>query len=131
MRRKKVYGLGYHLLILVYRKSDDDVTRSARLSVEHAVFIASEQTGDYQTTRGLGDILDRDGNVDDVVAFLEERNLPLDETGRQVLAERILQQPPEAGYLTVSNALQWRLQYNRAIGLASEGSTIGVENLLE
>ncbi len=128
---QKVYGLGYHLLVLAYRKTDDDAMRSARLTVENAVFIASDQTGDYQTTCGLIEMLSRDGNVDDVVAFLEERNLPLDEIGRQELAERILQQPPNLGYLTVSNALQWRLQYRRVINLTSEGSTMGVENLLE
>jgi hypothetical protein len=128
---QKVYGLGYHLLVFVYRKTDDDATRTSKLSVEHAVFIASEQTGDYQTTRGLREILNRDGNLDDVIAFLEDRNLPLDEIGRQVLAERIFEHTPEPGYLTVSNALQWRLQYGRAIGLAAAGSTEGVENLLD
>ena len=62
------------------------------------------------------------------MAFLEERNLPLDEIGRAALAEQILLQSPEIGYLTVSNALQWRLQYGRAIGIA--GKIEGVEELL-
>ena len=79
-------------------------------------------------TYGLREILRRNGNKDDVVAFLEERNLPLDEDGREMLAERIMREPPEIGYLTVSNALQWRLQYGRAIGEA--GTFEGVENLL-
>ena len=79
-------------------------------------------------TYGLREILRRNGNKDDVVAFLEERNLPLDEVGREMLAERIMREPPEIGYLTVSNALQWRLQYGRAIGEA--GTFEGVENLL-
>ena len=38
---------------------------------------------------------------------------------------------PKIGYLTVSNALQWRLQYGRIISLAEEGITKGVENLLD
>ena len=59
----------------------------------------------------------------------EERNLPLDEIGRNVLADRIMHEPPEIGYLTVSNALQWRLQYGRAIGVV--GTIEGVEDLLE
>jgi restriction system protein len=66
---------------------------------------------------------------DDVVAFLEERNLPLDEIGRDLLADRVIREPPEIGYLTVSNALQWRLQYGRAIGVI--GKIEGVEDLLE
>ncbi|MCM1091285.1 MAG: hypothetical protein NC413_10625 [Muribaculum sp.] len=33
------------------------------------------------------------------------------------LAEEILAHKPEQGYLTISNALQWRLQYARVIAL--------------
>jgi len=126
---QKVYGLGYHLLVFVYEKVDLQDLHATRLSFRNAVFVAREQTGDYQTTYGLQEILRRNGNRDDVVAFLEERNLPLDEIGRETLAERIMQEPPGIGYLTVSNALQWRLQYGRAIGVA--GIAEGVEDLLE
>jgi hypothetical protein len=69
-------------------------------------FVSQEKTGDYQTTYGLAGILNRNGNKDDIVAFLEERNLPLDKIGRDLLAERIVQNPPQIGYLTISNALQ-------------------------
>ena len=31
---------------------------------------------------------------------------------------------PEQGYLTISNALQWRLQYKRAINLKNEVSGV-------
>ncbi len=126
---QKVYGLGYHLLVFVYEKIDRHELRAAQLSIRHAIFIARERTGDYQTTYGLKGILNRNGNKDDVVAFLEERNLPLDEIGRDLLADRIIREPPEIGYLTVSNALQWRLQYGRAIGVI--GKIEGVEDLLE
>lgn len=127
---EKVYGLGYHLLVFVYEKVDDPEFRAARLSVQRAIFVAQGQTGDYQTTYGLREILRRNGNKDDVIAFLMERNLPLDEIGCEALADQILREPPESGYLTISNALQWRLQYRRVIGLASSNSTEGVENLL-
>jgi hypothetical protein len=124
---QKVYGLGYHLMIFVYAKADDDATRAARLDIKHVIFVQSEYTADWQTTKGITDILARLGNRDDLVAFLEERNLPLDEIGRQALAERILVKPPVLGYLTISNALQWRLQYSRAIQQA--GKVMGVEDL--
>lgn len=125
---QKVYGLGYHLLVFVYEKADQQQLRAAQLSFRNVIFVARERTGDYQTTYGLKEILRRNGNQDDIVAFLDERNLPLDEIGRVVLAEQILQQSPEIGYLTVSNALQWRLQYGRAIGIA--GTIEGVEELI-
>ena len=126
---QKIYGLGYHLLVFVYEKIDRQDLLATQLSFRSAVFVAGERTGDYQTTYGLREILRRNGNKDDVVAFLEERNLPLDEIGREALADRIMQEPPELGYLTVSNALQWRLQYSRVIGVA--GTVEGVEDLLE
>jgi hypothetical protein len=44
------------------------------------------------------------------MAYFEERLLPVDEIQAQELAEEILQNPPELGYLTRSNALQWRLE---------------------
>ena len=125
---QKVFGLGYHLLVFVYEKTDDNETRTARIDVRHLVFIDRERTGDYQTTAGIRGILERDGNVDDLAAFLEERNLPLDDIGRRSLAERILARPPRQGYITVSNALQWRLQYGHAIRNAGEVG--GVHDLL-
>lgn len=128
--KQKVYGLGYHLLVFVYKKADDTEGRVANLEFPHVVFINSSKTADFQTTKGLVDILTRDGNLDDIDAFLQERMLPLDDIGRRQLAQQIVDSPPELGYLTISNALQWRLQYNRAIRVALLGATTGVENLL-
>ena len=127
---QKVYGLGYHLLVFVYEKIDDDSSKTAKLSFQHAVFVSSERTADYQTTSGLRGILARQGNLDDVIAFLEEPNFPLDEIGRKTLAARILKELPEIGYLTVSNALQWWLQYGRVLDLSKSGEAEGVENIL-
>jgi hypothetical protein len=127
---QKVYGLGYNLLILVYEKNDSLELRECKLHFQNAVFVESECTGDYQTTYGIIEILRRNGNKDDLVAFFEERNLPLDEIGRDMLAERILLKPPKLGYLTISNALQWRLQYSRIITVATTEKITGVENLL-
>lgn len=126
---QKVYGLGYHILICEYEKSDDRNAYRAHLHVRNVVFLEKERTADYQTTVGILGILQRNGNRDDIEAFLEERNLPLDEVGRRTLAERIINEPPKPGYLTISNALQWRLQYTRAITLAVNGDTEGVESL--
>ncbi|ERT05011.1 putative type-2 restriction enzyme NspV [Lyngbya aestuarii BL J] len=126
---QKIYGLGYHLLVFAYEKLDIHESRTATLNFQHAIFVEKERTGDYQTTYGLREILRRQGNTDDIIAFLDERNLPLDEIGRELLADRIINQPPELGYLTISNALQWRLQYRRIIEQA-QMNTLGVENLL-
>ena len=52
--------------------------------------------------------------------------MPGDEIIYNELADEILNNPPEQGYLTISNALQWRLQYSRVIGL--ENRVAGVRN---
>ena len=79
------------------------------------MYIDASRTADYQTTRGVREILERDGNADDLAAFLRDRNLPLDDVAAMRLAEELMEQPPGLGYLTISNALQWRLQYQRVI----------------
>jgi hypothetical protein len=102
---QKVYGLGYHLLLFVYEKTDDAKRRAANLNIRHAMLIDQDSTADFQTTRQLLSILDNSGNADDVAAFLMDRNLPLDEIGASALAEEILKRRPAEGILTISNAL--------------------------
>ena len=116
--RQKIYGLGYSLLVFVYDKEDDDNKRAGRLNILHTTFVESHRTADYQTTSGLHKILDNNGNIDDIVAFLSERYLPIDDTQATLLAQEILNNRPPLGYLTISNALQWRLQYRRVIEAA-------------
>ena len=122
--RQKVYGLGYSLLVFVYEKTDDHTERAGNLNVLHTIFVESSRTADFQTTTGLRGIVENSGNSDDIIAFLHERFLPVDDIQAQQLAEEILANPPELGYLTISNALQWRLQYSRVIDKA--GKVTGV-----
>ena len=116
--RQKVQGLGYSLLIFVYRKTDDEGTQTANLRILHTIFVDASRTADYQTTRGIREIVEHDGNADDLIAFMADRNLPIDDIEAIQLAEELLKKPPELGYLTISNALQWRLQYSRVINEA-------------
>jgi hypothetical protein len=118
--RQKIYGLGYALLVFVYDKSDDHVARTARLDIQHVIHVNADRTADYQMTRGLNEILDKDGNEDDLVAFMNDRLLPVDEIEAARIAEEVLANRPKIGYLTISNALQWRLQYKRVITQAGE-----------
>lgn len=66
-------------------------------------------------------------NIDDLVAFMHDRNLPLDDIEANEIAEDLLKKKPKQGYLTISNALQWRLQYSRVIQVA--GKVQGVHSL--
>ena len=113
--RQKIFGLGYSLLIFVYEKTDDPRTRTGRLNILHSIFIEAERTADYQTTRGILNIIENNGNRDDIVAFMQDRLLPVEEIQALQIADEIIVNPPNIGYLTISNALQWRLQYRRVI----------------
>lgn len=118
--RQKVYGLGYSLLVFVYDKKDDRKTRTTTLNINHVIFVEAGRTADFQTTSGILKIVNNSGNVDDLVAFMSERFLPLDDVQANQLAEEILKKRPDVGYLTISNALQWRLQYRRVIEQAGK-----------
>lgn len=122
---QKVFGLGYSLLVFVYEKRDNQSRATARLSIRHVVFVEKQRTADYQTTRGLLQVLDHDGNEEDLVAFMRDRMLPADDIELQRIAKAVLRGRIQLGYLTISNALQWRLQYRRVIDHAG-----GVEGII-
>ena len=125
--RQKIYGLDYGLIVFVYEKSDDAAHQTGRLDIKNTIFVEKERTGDYQMTRGLREIIERDGNKEDLIAFIQDRNLPVDDIEANNIAEQLLREKPEQGYLTISNALQWRLQYGRAIWEA--GKVVGIKRV--
>ena len=124
---QKIFGLGYSLLVFVYDKSDNNEKQTGNLNILHVIFIDSSRTADFQMTNGIRDILDKNGNLDDLIGFFNDRMLPVDEIAAKHIAEKVLRNPPLIGYLTISNALQWRLQYGRVINEA--GEIDGVERL--
>lgn len=115
--RQKIYGLGHNLLLFVYDKFDDPKTSSAYFSFTNCTFIDKDRTADFQATTQVNTIMEHNGNIDDIFAFFEDRRIPGDEITLTQLAEEILDNPPSIGYLTISNALQWRLQYGRVVNL--------------
>jgi hypothetical protein len=115
-------------LVFVYEKSDYEQNRTSRLDIKHTIYVEKNRTGDYQMTTGLRHIIENKGNIDDIVAFFAERFLPVDDIQAQTLAQQVLDNPPEIGYLTISNALQWRLQYSRIIQEA--GNIEGIHRIL-
>lgn len=125
--RQKIYSLGYSLLIFVYEKTDDHASRTAVLDIQQVIFVDASRTADYQLTAALLEAIRLGGNTDDLVAIMLDRNLPVDEIAVRLLADEILLSPPAQGYLTISNALQWRLQYGHA--LTNAGSVMGVDRL--
>lgn len=115
--KQKVYGLGYNLLVFVYDKFDDSKSKSATLNFVSCSFVSKERTADFTTTFRLKEMVKDHANEADIIAYLQDKNIPADDITLSKLAEQILKSPPEQGYLTISNALQWRLQYQRIVTL--------------
>ena len=113
--RQKIYGLGYNLLVFVYDKHD--VGNRCSLHFTHCTFIDKSRTADFTITRRLREMVQDGAYKEDIIGFLEDRKVPGDEIVYNELADEILAYPPAQGYLTISNALQWRLQYARVIAL--------------
>lgn len=112
--KQKIEGLGYDIVLFVYSKLDE--AGECAVAFPAVRLIPSALTADFQTTSGLRRlILEQAGNADDVFSFLVERNIPADDSSLFEYAESLIDTPPEQGWLTISNALQWRLQYSRVV----------------
>ena len=131
--KQKIYGLGYNLLVFVYDKQDDPKSKTANLNFVSCSFIDKERTADYQTTLAIRQMIDNKANIDDIIAYLMDRNIPADDITLNQLAKTILTTPPKQGYLTISNALQWRLQYGRIVTMTDnvEGITRIVHKIIK
>lgn len=125
--RQKIFGLGYGLLVFVYQKTDDAAAATSTLQMVHTLYLEPHLTADYQMTQSISRMLEQHANVDDLIALMRDRNLQVDDIEAKKIAEEILKNPPAQGYLTISNALQWRLQYGRAI--AQAGVVEGIHKL--
>ena len=113
--RQKIYGLGYNLLVFVYDKKD--TAETCTLEFKYCTFIEKNRTADYTITKRIREMVEDDANKEDIIGFLIDKQVPGDEIVYDDLATEILNNKPEQGYLTISNALQWRLQYGRVIAL--------------
>jgi hypothetical protein len=122
--QQKIFGLGYNLLVFVYDKHDNAQTKTALLDFISCSFVSKDRTADYQITTTISQMIKNKANTEDIFAYLNDRNIPADEITLMNMAEQILKNPPKIGYLTISNALQWRLQYHRIVTLKDKVSGI-------
>ena len=75
--RQKIFGLGYNLLVFVYDKKD--TSTSCTLHFTHCTFISKERTADFTITKRLREMIDDGANKEDIIGFLQDRNVPGDE----------------------------------------------------
>lgn len=127
--KQKIFGLGYNLLVFVYDKKDDQQTKTATLDFVSCTFVSKERTADYTTTFRLREMVKDKANEADIIAYLQDKNIPADDITLSKLAAQILENPPAQGYLTISNALQWRLQYQRIVSLSED--VVGISRIID
>ncbi len=115
---EKIFGLPYNVLLFIYRKEDKE--GYARLEVLRCCYVPKELTGDYNTTRLARELRDKylrkEIGVDEIIGRLEEKLGITEVADLNVtpgIVQRIIDNPPAPGVLTISFALQWRLQYGR------------------
>ena len=122
--RQKIFGLGYNLLVLVYDKKD--TSDSSYLNFLNCTFIENSRTADFTVTKRISEMIKDGANKEDVIGYFVDKNIPGDEITLDQLADEVFDKGVQQGYLTISNALQWRLQYQRVISLSN--SVPGVIN---
>lgn len=86
--RQKIFGLGYNLLVFVYDKQDTN--NSCTLHFTHCTFIDRERTADFTITKRLREMVYDGANKEDIIGFLQDKNVPGDEIVYNDLADEIL-----------------------------------------
>jgi len=121
---QKIFGLGYNLIVFVYDRVES--SRDHSITIINVTFISANKTGDYTLTTRLQEMIKDKCSVEDIAAYFADRCLPGDDITYEALAKKVLDEGVEQGFLTISNALQWRLQYKRVIELSN--SQPGIKN---
>jgi hypothetical protein len=109
--RQMVYGLEHSILIFNFEKSDDRKSKTSNLYITYTLFLTPSRTADFQTTKAIIDILDNEGNKDDVMAYLFDSRLLFDEVEAAQLATEVLSKRPKLGFDMNSNDLRQRWKY--------------------
>lgn len=116
--KQKIFGLGYNLLVFVYDKVESE--NECKLNFINCTFVNANRTADYTTTKRINEMINDGANKEDIMGYFIDRAIPGDEITLSNLADLVIENTPTQGYLTISNALQWRLQYARVISLNNE-----------
>ena len=121
---QKIFGLGYNLIVFVYDKNDN---RQPNILFKNISFVDKTKTADFTITKLLRQTLDIGGNDDDLYSVLADRNIPGDDITYNNIIKRIREQGVTQGYITITNALQWRASYKRIVAIS--GTVAGVDKL--
>jgi len=125
--REKIFGLGYAVLIFVYRIRKDHEQRKGRLEITGTTFIDAGDTGDTTLTAKLIDAKAFGQKEVCRVICQEIKRLRIDKkmishAWIRGLITEVCDNEIMRGRLTISPALQWRVQYGKIEPPDYEGS---------
>ena len=110
---QKIFGLGYNLAVFVYTKTDVPERAASMFSMSRHQFYTSEETADKSLTQKLRAMKLAEDDVQAVATYLVKRGLPGSQEEINLLARKVLENHIPMGKITISNALQWRLQFGK------------------
>ena len=116
--RQKIEGLGHNLLLFVYEREKD-----VNFNFSAVRFIPANRTGDYATTLQLRELIEQGAGEETLFGWLAAKqadsNFDYDVDDLKEYARALIGAPPGQGWLTLSAAFQWRLQYGRVLTTAT------------
>jgi len=104
---QKIFGLGHNLLVFVYKLVNK------KLEFVSCSYIPKENTSDYGVTSMLVQMKKDGANKQDIIGFLNDKKIPANNDILSEIADRLLSNNIKIGCLSISNALQWRLSFNK------------------
>ena len=112
---EQVFGLPYNILLFIYQKSDTVI--GATFKIISCCYIPQDKTGDHRITKEILNLLSKLKNMeitDNEFKEAVERKLQI--KGAKLadgIIEKIKTNPPQLGAITITPAIQWRLNYNK------------------
>ncbi len=76
-------------MVFVYDKIDNTKSETTTLNFVSCSFVSEERTADYTTTFRLREMIKDGANEEDIVSYLNDKNIPADEITLSNIAKQI------------------------------------------
>ena len=108
-------GLGYDVLLFIYRQQSDFAAGTVGLDIRHAIWVKSYRTADWYATRSIIDCLAKTPKMENLLAIFEITPFPVTPGEAWKLAEEALKTPPKQGFAAIGRAVKWHIRWGRVI----------------
>lgn len=124
---ERLSGVPYNIFLIIY--SREDVKNGERYTFENCVYIPKERTGDHRKSPVAAQAVEqyRDEKITREELRHELESLVSETSGdvteiKDGELDRIIENPPKPGVITISPAVQWRFSYTKMKGEVPEGA---------